>query len=230
VSGDGLHVVQFEGSDGSTATRAFVIDTLAPRVPVIYTPPLPEPATYTFGQLVFADYRCRDSGSGIRSCDGTVSPDARPTANATPLPTNRLGTNTLTVQGTDLTGHVGPTASRTYKVNAVFSGFFTPVDNPTAINVVAGGQSIPIKFSIGGDGGLNILAPNSPSSAKITCDATAVLDDIEQTTTANSGLSFGGGQYLYVWKTDKAWRGTCRRFTLKLADGVTTKYADFLFK
>ena len=27
------------------------------------------------------------------------------------------------------------------------------------------------------------------------------------------------GQYTYVWKTDKNWRGTCRQLTLRFADG-----------
>jgi hypothetical protein len=226
VSGDGLHVVQFEGSDGSTATRAFVIDTADPFAPLIVTPPAG--ATYTFGQLVLADYRCRDGGSGIASCAGNVAPDNRAAPNGAPLPTNRLGTNKLTVTAKDLLGRE-TTADRTYTVSAVWGGFYAPVDNPPAINVVAAGQSIPVKFSIGGDGGLDIFDPGFPLSTKVTCDATAPLDDIETTTTANSGLLFAGGQYTYVWKTDKTWRGTCRELTLRLRDG-TIKKAEFKFK
>jgi hypothetical protein len=206
----------------------FVIDTSAPLVPVIFTPP-PGPVTYSFGEVVLADYRCFDSGSGIASCNGTVAPEGRPTANGAAVPTNRLGTNTLTVRGTDLLGRQGPAATRAYIVAPVFSGFFPPVDNPPGINVVSGGQSIPVKFGIGGDAGLNIFAAGYPQSTKIACDNTAPLDDIEQTTTASSGLSFSGGQYLYVWKTDKAWRGTCRQLTLRFADG-TEKTALFKFK
>jgi hypothetical protein len=145
------------------------------------------------------------------------------------VPTNRIGPNTLTVRGTDLLGRQGPAASRTYNVEAVFTGFFEPVDNQPALNLATGGQSIPVKFGIGGDGGLNILAAGYPKSTQMTCDATAVPDPIESTTTANSGLMFAGGSYTYVWKTDKAWRGTCRRLTIKLVDG-TTKSADFKFK
>jgi hypothetical protein len=57
----------------------------------------------------------------------------------------------------------------------------------------------------------------------------AIPVKFETTTTSNSGLSFGGGQYTYVWKTDKSWKGQCRRFTLTLIDG-TTHAADFKFK
>jgi len=56
------------------------------------------------------------------------------------------------------------------------------------------------------------------------------LDDIEQTVTAgSSSLSYGGGQYNYVWKTDKSWAGTCRQLVVKLIDG-TIHYANFKFK
>jgi hypothetical protein len=97
------------------------------------------------------------------------------------------------------------------------------------LNIVTAGQSIPVKFSLGGDFGLGILAAGSPSSAKVECSDTEIPDDIENTTTSSSGLSFGGGLYTYVWKTDKSWRSQCRRFTLKLIDG-TTHVADFKLK
>jgi len=47
---------------------------------------------------------------------------------------------------------------------------------------------------------------------------------IEETVTAgNSYLSYDSSlnQYNYVWKTDKAWAGTCRVFSMKLIDGTT---------
>ena len=36
------------------------------------------------------------------------------------------------------------------------------------------------------------------------------------------------GQYVYVWKTDKLWAGTCRQFSVKLADG-SVRSAQFKF-
>ncbi len=58
------------------------------------------------------------------------------------------------------------------------------------------------------------------------------LDAIEQTVTAGaSNLSYDAttDQYIYVWKTDKSWAGTCRTFVLKLNDGSYHR-ADFKFK
>jgi len=227
VSADGLHTVELRGRDGSSAERSFIVDATNPLAPVIFTPPLPAPATYTFGQVVNADYRCRDSGSGIASCAGTVGATSVPSG--TPLPTNSIGIKTLSVTGKDFVGHTGPTATRQYQVVWAFDGFFPPVDNPPILNTVTAGQAIPVKFSLGGDFGLGILAAGSPSSVKVECSDTEVPDEIETTTTSNSGLSFGGGQYTYVWKTDKTWKGQCRRFSLKLIDG-TSHSADFKFR
>ena len=46
----------------------------------------------------------------------------------------------------------------------------------------------------------------------------------------NPSLSYSAdGQYNYVWKTDKAWAGSCRQLQLKFADG-STQVANFVFR
>jgi len=113
-----------------------------------------------------------------------------------------------------------------------FQGFYQPVDNPPTINVAKAGVGIPVKFSLGGDQGLDIFAADYPKSQRIACDSTAPIDRIEQTvTTGASNISYdvATGQYTYVWKTRKAWKGTCRQFTMKLDDG-TVHRANFKFK
>src|SRR5262249_27649030 len=59
-------------------------------------------------------------------------------------------------------------------------------------------------------------------SRQVTCDTSAPVDQVEETTTSPSGLHYdaASGQYIYVWKSDKAWVGTCRQFTLRLTDGT----------
>jgi len=53
------------------------------------------------------------------------------------------------------------------------------------------------------------------------------LDEVESTVTAgSSSLSFSGGTYHYVWKTAKAWAGSCRRLVVGLDDG-SRHMADF---
>ncbi len=49
------------------------------------------------------------------------------------------------------------------------------------------------------------------------------LHTIEETVTAgSSSLNYDAAadQYIYVWKTDKNWAGTCRQLQVKLADGM----------
>jgi hypothetical protein len=92
-------------------------------------------------------------------------------------------------------------------------------------------NAIPVKFSLSGNQGLNILKPNYPTSAVINCATSAPTDTIEETVTAGgSSLTYDASadQYVYVWKTDKTWAGKCREFSLGLADG-TTPTARFSF-
>ena len=65
--------------------------------------------------------------------------------------------------------------------------------------------------------GLGILA-GAPQIARYNCDTGVPQDDVEGTTTANSGLSFANGVYQYNWKTARNQTG-CFRFELRLADG-----------
>lgn len=112
-----------------------------------------------------------------------------------------------------------------------FTGFFQPVDNLPVFNEVNSGRAIPVKFSLGGYQGLNIFAPGYPLSQQIVCDTGAPLDDIEETVTAGgSSLSYDAGsdRYNYVWKTEKAWAGTCRQLVVQFIDG-TIRRANFEF-
>ena len=113
-----------------------------------------------------------------------------------------------------------------------FTGFFQPVDNAPIFNVVKGGSSIPVKFSLGGFQDLDIFLSGYPISRQIACDTSASLDAIEQTVTAGgSSLSYDPttDQYTYVWKTNKPWTGTCRQLVVIFKDG-SIHYANFQFK
>jgi len=111
-----------------------------------------------------------------------------------------------------------------------FKGFFSPIDNPPVVNVAKAGSSVPIKFSLTGYQGMDILAAGSPSSRAVSCDDSASPDVLEQTITAgSSGLSYDAtsDRYSYVWKTDKAWSG-CRELMVRLSDG-SVHTAEFRF-
>jgi hypothetical protein len=113
-----------------------------------------------------------------------------------------------------------------------FQGFFRPVDNLPTLNIVNAGRAVPVKFSLGGDEGLDIFAEGYPKSRQIECSSSAPLDSIEQTLSAGaSNLSYDATteRYIYAWKTKKAWEGTCRQLVVKLDDGSVHK-ANFKFR
>ena len=150
--------------------------------------------------------------------------------------TSTAGAKSVTCQATDNAGNSN-TAAANYTVQAVqsgfnFAGFFAPVDNLPMLNLATAGSAIPVKFGLGGYQGLNIFAPGHPASSQIACDVNAPGDDIEQTVNAGgSSLSYDAttDRYSYTWKTDKAWKGTCRLLVVRLSDG-TDHFAKFRFK
>ena len=76
----------------------------------------------------------------------------------------------------------------TYNVNYAWRGVFQPVDNQPMLNSVKAGSAIPVKFSLGGNQGLSIIASGYPASKVVACDA-APADAIEVTSTAGSSRS-----------------------------------------
>jgi predicted outer membrane repeat protein len=112
-----------------------------------------------------------------------------------------------------------------------FSGFFQPIDNLPTVNSVKAGQAIPVKFSLGGNYGLNIFAAGYPRVQAIPCDGGAPTDDIETVSAGGSGLTYDAASdtYTYVWKTQKGWAGTCRQLAVRLIDG-SEHIASFQFR
>jgi len=139
-----------------------------------------------------------------------------------------LGTTTVTCTATD---EAGNSAQVQFQVNVRFvtAGFFQPV-RMNELNVVKAGSSVPLKFSLGGDWGLDILAVGAPSSTPVSCSALTPVGGAQPTDTAGgSSLSYGDGQYMYVWKTHASWAGTCRTVSVTLRDGSVIQ-AAFRFR
>ncbi len=135
--------------------------------------------------------------------------------------TSSIGPKSVECTATDKAGNLA-TATASYNVIYNFAGFFRPIENNGVFNQVKAGSAIPVKFSLGGNQGLNIFAPGFPKSQPIACDASAPMDPVEETVNAgNSSLSYDAvaDQYNYVWKSDKGWGNTCRKLTVQLIDG-----------
>jgi hypothetical protein len=102
-----------------------------------------------------------------------------------------------------------------------FSGFFPPLtkDNYNA------GSTIPVKFSLGLNLGLDILAPGSPVSRQINCSPNSCGANVgigpSEPTQSALGLQYDPttNQYTYFWKTSNTWAGTCRELDVILRDG-----------
>lgn len=151
--------------------------------------------------------------------------DASPTVVASPAPGSSfpVGTTTVNVTATDDSGNVA-TGSFTVTVHFNFSGFFQPVDNLPTVNLVSAGQSVPVKFSLSGNKGLNIFAHGFPASQQVQCVGGSSTSMVEETVSAGSStLSYDAvtDRYIYVWKTERSWRGTCRQLLVRLNDGST---------
>jgi hypothetical protein len=104
-----------------------------------------------------------------------------------------------------------------------FTGLFPPVANAPTLNVVKAGSAVPLKFSLGGDMGLAVFETGYPMSRRVECEAGSTIDLSESTNSAGGhGLAYDPEtqQYIYVWKTDSAWKGTCRSLTIRLDDGT----------
>jgi hypothetical protein len=207
------------GNTASDTQSGIKIDKTAPILSLSLNP-----NTISVGGIITVNATASDPLSGIatRSCQ---SPD-----------TSTPGPKSLSCSATDQAGNISSqTANYTVNVPAptfTFSGFFRPIDNLPSVNSVNAGSSVPIKFSLGGNRGLNILAAGSPASRQYNCNSGAPIGSSSPTQNpGGSGLSYDASSdtYTYVWKTERSWEGTCRQLSLTLSDGMTYR-ANFRFR
>lgn len=107
------------------------------------------------------------------------------------------------------------------------TGPFQPVDAAPTVNTAKAGSAIPVKFKLGGDKGLNVLADGYPKSGTASCASAST--EIEQTvSSATSALTYDpvSTQYTYTWKTTTTLKG-CRDLLLRFRDGSSQLRAMF---
>jgi DNA-binding beta-propeller fold protein YncE len=224
----GTHTITLTVTDtgGGSDTDDVVItvqDTLAPNIscPANVVVNLPMNSTATSMVVNYPAVTATDS------CSSSVTVNSTP-ASGSVFP---VGTTTVHATADDGAGHTSE-CSFTVTVQYNFAGFFPPVANPPAVNLVQAGRAIPVKFSLSGNKGLGIFAVGSPTSGPYPCNSSDPATPLEETVTAGgSSLSYDPttDQYIYVWKTDKAWAGTCRQLVVQLSDGSIHR-ANFQFK
>lgn len=109
-----------------------------------------------------------------------------------------------------------------------FKGLKSPLSDMPVLNSAKAGQSIPVKFSLGADWGLNIMAVGYPKSEVIACNSTDKVQGVDAVVMSEP-LSYEDGQYKFVWKTDKSYADSCRQLVIRLNEGTTIR-ANFNFK
>jgi len=223
----GETLVSYTATDAHTNSSApvtqkvTVVDNTPPTIscPANVTVYLPLNSTATSTTVTYSAATASDNcpgsvGIGYSQNSGTVFP---------------VGPTTVTATATDANGN---TASCSFTVTVLynFTGFFNPVSNPPTLNSVNAGRSIPLKFSLSGNKGLDIFAVGYPASQQITCNSSAPLSELEGTETpGGSTLTYSPDTYHYNWKTEGSWAGTCRQLVVKLNDG-SEHIALFKFK
>jgi hypothetical protein len=180
-------------------------------------------AVYLLDETVRADYSCADEegGSGLASCAGPVASGAF-------VDTGSVGPREFTVTAADEAGNTASATAR-YRVVYAFDGFLPPVRNRPRVNTWLAGAPVPVRFSLGGNRGLDVIADGWPQVAAVGCDFAGEPESGESIRYQRP-LAYRKQKrrYVLLWKTDRRWAGSCRQLMLKLEDG-TVKRADFKF-
>jgi hypothetical protein len=190
----------FDGAlnHGRTTVTYRVVDRTPPEITILA--PV-DGAMYHVGDTITPSFFCHDDVDGSRvSCK------------ATPVDTT-LGTHTFRVDSVDSSGNAA-SASATYSVRYNFDGFYSPLVAEPAIVTLRAGDVVPVKFSLNGDRGLDVVARAAWRPCFVTTN---------DSSRATGSLTYNPrpDRYTFAWATDKTWAGSCKELLLTLGDGTT---------
>lgn len=182
---------------------------------------------YVVGEKVSAKYLCKDSGSSVKSCVGSVENDAA-------LDTATVGSKTFTVTGSDEAGNE-TVVNVGYRVDFRFNGFLQPINdtrNGQAQSKFKAGSTIPVKFQLQNNAGSNLQQTGVPSfsysKTSTGCDSSTQLEAVE-TAGSTTGSSFRWDattqQYQYNFSTKGLTAGEYTIVASGLEDGRTARQA-----
>jgi hypothetical protein len=186
------------GNHGSVSVTYRVVDKNPPQITI--TSPT-DGGTYLVGDPITPAFTCHDD------VDGSNVP-----CKASPLDTTP-GTHVFRVDSVDSAGNAS-FATATYSVRYPFDGFYSPLAAEPAVASLRAGDTVPVKFSLGGDRGLDVIARAAWRPCSVTTG---------DSSTAVGSLSYSPGpdRYTFMWQSQKSWAGSCNEFLLVLRDGTT---------
>ncbi len=183
--------------------------------PVVAVTGVTEGSTYILGAVPKAACSTTDEGSGVAT-EATLSLSG---GNAL-----GVGSFTATCSGAlDNASNAAEPVSVQYNVTFLFTGFSSPVDNPSVMNIAKAGQTIPLKFRITDANGNPItnLTGVTVTAVSLSCSAGTTTDLIEEYAAGNSGLqNLGNGYYQWNWKTPTTYANSCKTMKLNLGEGA----------
>ncbi|REJ04987.1 hypothetical protein DY023_12120 [Microbacterium bovistercoris] len=202
------------GNASETFTYTYRLDT---------TPPTLQPTvsgTAELGAPAGAHPGASDETSGVAAavCNGGA-----------PLDTSSTGQHTVVCSAVDVAGN-SASAATTYSVGYGFAGaWFRQADDPSRRGVrhpVRAGSSTAFTFrattdSAGTPAEHLDAARVTVRVAPMPCAFAADSGAVPTGALVSSGLrDLGGGRYLVVWSSPRAWAGACGLLTLDLGDGL----------
>ena len=165
------------GNYATAGPYTFKVDMKAP----VITINAPTDASYLLNEVVTADYKCTDGGSGVKSCVGTVT-------NGTAIDASSVGVKTFTVDAED---NVRNKSSLTLNYSVIYDwGGFLPPIKADGTSVLKLGSTVPVKFWLkGGSAGVS-TAGGAITVAKVTNDVAGDAVDGTSTSAATTGNLF----------------------------------------
>lgn len=176
------------------------------------------------------------SFSAMTAADGAYD---SPTENVTAsFAAPEVGDHQICVRGTDASKNTGAETCITLTVESIYTfGGFKPPVRLGVVNKANAPRTVPIKFT------LTLTADGSPVSdptaiqafQSYAVDCSTLSGDsataVTEKSPGKSGLRYQGrGNWIFNWKTDKAYAGTCRNFFILFSDGSTSPEVTFQFR
>ncbi len=234
-AGDGpatrhVTVTVSDGTASAVVATDVAVTNVAPTVTI--TAPATNPSTTTGAAVVFTA-TVSDPGGDVVTCsidwgDSTASSGCSASHSWV-----AAGTFTVSVTATDDDG-ASSSATRTVTVTSTawpWQGFFAPVANSPAVNLIEPGSTVPVSFSLGGDRGRAIFSAGYPATYSHPCSGSGANGALTPIAPSSLKLTYDKRtkRYQFHWKTTSSMAGTCRTLVVKLADG-SVHTAEFRFR